>query len=179
MKYMTWLIGLLGLGTGFAAGYYMGKKKEAAAYEADIASIEEEFSKKIDEAKRRFQKTYGDTKSEDEEQKLTPNGDVDDIDVEVTTYSEAVKHNMEDVVYFAKDNVWYNQDQEMTYDKANVFDVPVDLFSYFGDGAEKTDMVYICNKKTDRYFALKYNPGSYVTEILGYNEASSEGGKEE
>lgn len=179
MKYMSWILGLLGLGAGFGAGFYVGKKKEERMYEADIASVKEEYQKKLEETKKRMQEAYGNTEPEDgDKQDLTPNGDINDSDIEVTTYAKAVKHNMEDVVYFAKDNVWYNQDKEVTYDKNNVFDVPIDLFAYFGEGADKTTLVYIYNKKTEEYFCLRYNPGSYVSNVLGYDD-SSEGGKEE
>ena len=48
---------------------------------------------------------------------LLPNGDINDEYVVVVSENEALDHTMEDVVYFAKDNVWYNQDKELTYDK--------------------------------------------------------------
>ena len=178
MKYMSWILGLLGLGAGFGAGFYVGKKKEERMYEADIASVKEEYQKKLEETKKRMQEAYGDTKPEDEEQKLTPNGDIDDSEIVVTTYNEAIKHKMEDVVYFAKDNVWYNQDLEKTYDKSSPFAIPSDLFSYFGDDDAKIELAYIRNTKTDEYFCIRYNAGSYVSNVLGYDD-SSEGGKEE
>ena len=57
MKYISWILGLLGLGTGFAAGYYVGKNRERNACEADIASVKEEYQKRVDETKRKLQST--------------------------------------------------------------------------------------------------------------------------
>lgn len=178
MKYLSWIIGLLGLGAGFGAGYYIGKTKERNACEADIASVKEEYQKRIDETKARLQKVYGDTKAEDEDQKLTPNGDIDDIEIEVVTETEAYKHPVEDVVYFSKDKVWYNQDLEKTYDTKVPFLVPSDLFNWFGGDDSKESMGYIHNTVSNTYYCIRFNEGSYVSNVLGY-EVSSEGGEEE
>ena len=178
MKYMSWILGLLGLGAGFGAGFYVGKTKERNACEADIASVKEEYQKRLDETKTRLQKAYGDTKAEDEEQKLTPNGDIDDTNVEVVSEIEAYKHPVEDVVYFAKDKVWYNQDLEQSYNNKTPFAVPADLFNWFGTDDAKVDMGFICNHDSETYYCIRYNEGSYVSNVLGYDD-SSKGGKEE
>lgn len=178
MRYISWILGLLGLGAGFGAGYYVGKTKERNACEADIASVKEEYQKRIDETKVRLQKVYGDAKSEGEDQKLTPNGDIDDIDIKVVTETEAYNHACEDVVYFAKDKVWYNQDLEKTYDTKSPFLIPSDLFNWFGGDSSKEAMGYIFNPITNAYYCIRFNDGSYVSNVLGY-EDSSEGGKEE
>jgi hypothetical protein len=176
MKYVSWILGLLGLGTGFAAGYYVGKNRERNACEADIASVKEEYQKRVDETKRKLQKVYGDTKPEDEEQKLTENGDIDDLNARIVTYQDAIKHNPDDVIYFAADNVWYNETTEKTYNSQNVFVVPSDLFSFFGEGEHKEKQMAIATDAGE-YFLLTYEPGSYVENILGYSASS--GGKEE
>lgn len=176
MKYVSWILGLLGLGTGFAAGYYVGKNRERNACEADIASVKEEYQKRVDETKRKLQKVYGDTKPEDEEQKLTENGDIDDLNARIVTYQDAIKHSPEDVIYFAADNVWYNETTEKTYNSQNVFVIPSDLFSFFGEGEHKEKQMAIATD-AGKYFLLTYEPGSYVENILGYSASS--GGKEE
>ena len=176
MKYISWILGLLGLGTGFAAGYYVGKNRERNACEADIASVKEEYQKRVDETKRKLQKVYGDTKPEDEEQKLTENGDIDDLNARIVTYQDAVKHNPEDVIYFAADNVWYNETTEKTYNGPNIFVIPSDLFRFFGEGEHKEKQMAIATDAGE-YFLLTYEPGSYAENILGYSASS--GGKEE
>ena len=176
MKYVSWIFGLLGLGTGFAAGYYVGKTRERNACEADIASVKEEYQKRVDETKRKLQKVYGDTKPEDEEQKLTENGDLDDLNARIVTHQDAMQHNPEDVIYFAADNVWYNETTEKTYNGPNIFVIPSDLFSFFGEGEHKVKQMAIATDSGE-YFLLTYEPGSYAENILGYS--SSEGGKEE
>ena len=174
MKYSNAIIGIVGLIVGAVGGYYYGKKKTTNEYEADIASIKEEYQKKIDEAKkvgRREAIEALDNGPEDGvKQKLSPNGDIDDEWVDVVTENEAIEHTMEDVVFFAKDSVWYNQDKELTYDSKNIFEVPKDLFTYFG--SDKADLIYLHNTRTDEWFSIRYNPGSYVSNVLGYDDSS-------
>lgn len=176
MKYASAIIGVLSLAAGAVAGYYYGKRKTEIAYEADIASIKEEYQKKIDEAKKAGRmeaiKSLEDG-PDGEEQRLSPNGDINDEYVVVVSENEALDHTMEDVVYFAKDNVWYNQDKELTYDKTkNVFDIPKDLFSYFG--ADMEDLIYLHNTKDDTWYSIRYNSGSYVQNVLGYDSSDDD-----
>lgn len=179
MKYTNVIFSLLcGLGGAFA-GYYYGKKKEIKAYEADIISLKEEYQKKIEEARsagRREAITMLEDGPEDgEKQTLTSNGDVDDHDsIRVVQESEATEHAFEDVVYFAKDNVWYNQDTEKTYSNKEPFAIPKDLFTYFGE--DKADLLYLYNEDEDQYYGLRYNPGSYVTNVLGYDDTDDSSG---
>lgn len=176
MKYVRLLIGLGGLLTGLAAGIYYGKQKEIKAYEADIASLKEEYQKRIDEAKKAGRaeviKQLDDGPDDGVTQKLKPNGDIDDEQIEVVTESVALDHTFEDVVYFAKDEVWYNQDEEKTYTSSEPFAIPTDMFTYFGP--DKADLLYLHNKTTDTFYCVRYNPGSYVSNVLGYDDSSDE-----
>jgi len=177
MKYLKVLIGLSGLLTGLAAGIYYGRQKEIKAYEADIASLKEEYQKKIDEAKKAGRaeviKQLDDGPDDGVAQKLKPNGDIDDIGhIEVVSESVALEHTFEDVVYFAKDKVWYNQDEEKTYNSNEPFAIPEDMFTYFGP--DKADLLYLHNKNTETFYCVRYNPGSYVSNVLGYDDSSDE-----
>lgn len=172
MKYINVIVGCVCGVAGAFAGYYYGKKKEIKAYEADIASMKEEYQKKIDDARKKGRldalSSLGEA-PEGEKQKLKPNGDIDDEVVDVVSENEALDHNLEDVVYFGKDDMWYNQDQERTYDKTNVFNIPTDFFTYFGP--DKADLIYLHNQIEDKYYAVRYNPGSYVSNVLGYDDS--------
>lgn len=176
MKYTNVLVGIIFGVAGAFAGYYYGKKKEIKAYEADIASIKEEYQKKVDAAKKAGRaeviKQLDDGPEDGVEQNLSPNGDIDDEYVEVVTENEAIEHTMEDVIFFAKDKVWYNQDKEMTYDSKHVFDVPKDLFTYFG--SDKADLIYLHNTRSNEWFSIRYNEGSYVSNVLGYDDSSED-----
>lgn len=178
MKYGSIIIGLVCGCAGLFAGYYYGKKKEIKAYEADIVSLKEEYQKKIDEAKKAGRKEaieQLENGPEGEEQKLKSNGDIDDETIKVVQESEAFEHNLEDVVYFAKDNVWYNQDAEKTYTEKDPFKIPTDLFSYFGE--DKADVLYLHDEDDDEYYCVRYNPGSYVSNVLGYSVDDDSSGK--
>ncbi len=177
MKYLNVIIGCVcGIG-GALAGYYYGKQKEIKAYEADIASLKEEYQKKIDEAKKAGRmemiKNMTNGPIDGEGQKLKANGDIDDEIVEVVSEDDALDHPViEDIIYFDKDKMWWNQDREKTYNNNDPFVIPTDFFTYFGDN--KADLIYLHNTKTDEYFAVRYNPGSYVSNVLGYDDTSDD-----
>lgn len=174
MKYVHVIVGAVCLVAGAVGGYYYAKRKTEKLCDAEVESVKEIYQKKVDDAKKEGRleaiKQF-ETGPDGEKQNLSPNGDIDDEYVVVVTEKEALEHTMEDVVYFAKDNVWYNQDEELTYNKRNVFDHPKDLFSYFG--ADKEDLIYLHNTKEDTWFSIRFNPGSYVENVLGYDSDDS------
>lgn len=177
MKYINIIFSCICAVGGAFAGYYYGKQKEIKAYEADIASMKEEYQKRIDEAKRagrmEMLKSLNNSPIDGEEQKLKDNGDIDDEFVTVVTEDEALSQPViEDIIYFGKDKMWWNQDREKTYSNTSPFDIPTDFFTYFGD--DKADMIYLHNTKTDEYFCVRYNPGSYVSNVLGYDDTPNE-----
>lgn len=177
MKYLNIIINCVCAIGGGLAGYYYGKQKEVKAYEADIASLKEEYQKKIDEAKKagRMEMLRNMSKGpvDGEEQKLKENGDIDDEIVEVVSENDALDNPViEDIIFFGKDKVWWNQDREKTYNNNDPFTVPTDFFTYFGE--DKADLIYLHNTKTNEYFAVRYNPGSYVSNVLGYDDTSND-----
>lgn len=183
MKYANIIACIVTAVGGAVAGYYYGKKKTTAEYEADITSVKEEYQKKLQEAKSagRMEAIKALEDGPDgEPQKLAANGDIDDEWVVVVKEEEADSHMTEDIVYFGADNVWYNQDKDRTYTNHEPFEVPKDLFSYFGK--DRADLIYLHNTNTDTWYAVRYNPGSYVHNVLGYDDASeissSSGGEE-
>lgn len=180
MKYASVIACIITAVGGAIGGYYYGKKKTTAEYEADIASVKEEYQKKIQEAKQSGRmeaiQSLEDGPEDDDKQKLAPNGDIDEEWVEVVKEEEADNRMTEDVVYFASDNVWYNQDVDKTYTNSEPFDIPKDMFSYFGEN--KADLIYLHNTKTDKWYVVRFNPGSYVELVLGYKTPSSNGGEE-
>lgn len=175
MNYIYWIVGGVCTALGFGAGYYIGKKREERLSEYDIESVKEAYQNKIDQLKKEKQDLRSmicavdeTALTEEQKQKLTPNGDIDDGTVETCGVDEAEKNCGDDVVYFAEDKVFYNQDQEKTYYDSDPFDYPADLFSYFGDDDDKCSLIGLHNMMTEEYFTLRYNPGSYAKNVLGY-----------
>lgn len=173
MKYARIVAFLAGLISGAAGGYYYGKKREAKKAEKDVATVIEEFDKKLAEARKQIAEQM--TKDEENDEKLTQNGDIDDSNIVLIRkeeYGYDPNYRDEDITYYANDKVWYNQDLEKTYNQNNPkesFCYPSDLFSHFGVGEGKSDYVYLADHENKVYYCLSYSTGSYVTEVLGYD----------